>query len=114
MHLEPGLPSRRRFRRIPCNFPVRVGMDNSPFTVGQAVDISEGGVRIAAPSALYDGAMVDVWVDVPGRPFYARGCVAHVQTEESRAAGIEFIFVSSRERTDLAKEVDRLGKYDAA
>jgi hypothetical protein len=114
MHLEPGLPSRRKFPRISCNLPVRVGLDNAPFTMGRALDISEGGIRVDAPSPLYENAMVDLWVDIPGRPFYARGCVAHIQTEEAKAAGIEFIFVSSRERTDFAKELERMSGPAAA
>jgi hypothetical protein len=97
--------SRRRSPRFAVDLPVRVGHDNAPFAHTIATDISEGGVGLAPCEPLRAGAMVDLWIGSPSEPFYARGCVAHVQ---SRGVGVELVFASLRERRLLADQVKRL------
>src|SRR5262245_155560 len=103
-----AMTSRRRFPRYPCDVAVRIGPDNAPFASTSAADLSAGGLGLAAAQPLEAGTSVDLWVDSPGRAFYARGCVAHVQPGARPAAGVELIFASLRERRLMADEVKRL------
>lgn len=76
---------RRRHRRIPLSFPLRIGIEDiGKFTEAHARDLSEGGIFIPMSSPLPEGSQVDLefCLESAGKVIRARGNVIRSSTGE--------------------------------
>lgn len=111
--LSPG-SSRRRHVRAPCFVPVDVECDGV-ITTEYVENLSESGVQLAANRPLKVGQLLRMTLPlghVAGRLISLSGCVVYSDQSDleyaSVVAGVVFAQVSSADRSELGREVQRL------
>lgn len=90
-----GRPDRRRYERLSVDFPVRLsGLPGS--ARGRMTDLSINGCTVTTDVILADGALVQLTLEVPGRPpFTLETAVVHAQPG---SAGLAFVKLADAER----------------
>lgn len=109
-------PSRRRFRRAAVDFPVTVIVPGNELVLdGDALDLSEGGVRVAVKSDLPAGQSILLRFTLPKseREALVRGRVV-LSFFDARtkcyAHGVAFTQISPDDQAAVGKLLDGLGE----
>lgn len=112
----PQLPDRRRFSRVPCDFPVKVEKvpKRSLADVENLLseDLSEGGIRLSSPRFFSVQERMLLELDTPEEPGSIRTLGRVVWVEQSSYTdqfrlGVEFADLSELDRSDLRRIVEQ-------
>jgi c-di-GMP-binding flagellar brake protein YcgR len=112
----PQLTDRRRFSRVPCDFPVRVEKvpKRSLADIENLLseDLSEGGIRLSSPRFFPVQERMLLELDAPEEPGSIRALGRVVWVEQSSYTdqfrlGVEFADLSERDRSRLRGLVEQ-------
>ena len=83
-------PNRRRFDRVPANYPVAVAVGHDRSLDGRTVNVSEGGLLLEVPEPVEIGKRLNLTVQVEdARVLALRGLVVRSAQAASRASAYE-------------------------
>jgi hypothetical protein len=102
---------KRQTERVPCVLPVRVRTDGGKRFRAAATNISERGVHLSAEETILKDTIVELSIAFPseGIKVQVRGRVTGtIRGGPQRGAGIEFLFESAAQRTEMVAQVARI------
>jgi ActR/RegA family two-component response regulator len=103
LHAAHGLilRERRRYFRCPISIPVSIQQEGSAPAFGETSDISEGGMAVRMLTPLKPGVEARVQFTLPNTPTPIRGDAAMCWCDEKGLAGLHFLPLSPRDRSEL-------------
>jgi len=101
---------KRRHPRYPCSLPVSVRMPDGTERKTEAVDVSNGGIRLAVKEARWPVDLtIQLAIQVGDLNLKLRGRIAsYCTTAIEHAVGVEFLFESAAQRSAVQQAVSSL------
>lgn len=99
------LRERRRYFRCPIAIPVSIQLEGMPPLCGETVNISESGLALRIPTPLTPGAEGKLQFILPRTQLTIRAEAKVCWNNEQCQAGLSFLSLSSRDRSELQEWV---------